>query len=907
MRTSIILFLLCASATGLFAQKKQYPEVDIPFKKYVLDNGLTLIVSEDHKAPIASFNIWYHVGSKNEKPGKTGFAHLFEHIMFTSTEHWKNFDDVMQTVGGGSNNGTTNNDRTNYFETFSSGGLDRVLWLEADRMGFLLNGLDSVKVNVQRGVVQNEKRTRENQPYGITEELMAKATYPVGHPYSWTVIGSMDDLNAASMDDVKTWFKTYYGPNNAVICITGDVKADEVFNKVKKYFGDIPASPPIAKYSAWTAKMTGTKYQVAQDRVPQARLHKIWNVPEWNAKDNSYLYILGEILSSGKSSRLYKRLVLDEQLTTNAYAFIWSNEIGGTFIIQADAKPGVDLAKIDAVIKEELQKIFTEDVTAVELERVKTNYFANFINSMEGVYSKSDLLAENETFGGSPDYYLQKQAWLKDATPADIKKAALQWLSDGEYQLQILPYGDFTNTNSGLNRNVMPEVEKTGAVTFPEIKQFTLSNGLNVYLAERHGIPSVSASMMVNAGYAADQFGSPGLAKLSGTMFMEGTKTKTALQISDLLYDLGSDITFSSRLDNSFLNLKTLKIHFAASLNLFADILLNPSFPQKEFERVQKEQLLGIEQEKANPQVLGRRILPGLIYGSGHAYSNPLSGMGTETGVKKVTRDELVKFHQTWFVPNNSSLVVVGDITEAELKPALEKYLTGWKAQDVPKKNLSDVALPAQPAVYLIDKPGVEQSSIYAAELSPSAGNPDQDAIELMNAILGGTFTSRINMNLREDKHWCYGARSHFEKAKGQSVFYVNAAVQTDKTKESIIEFQKELTQVISTKPIGETEFKNEQLSQLLSLGGWWETNDAVKEFLLSTINYNRGLDYPGKYSSRLQSFTTGDMNKAAAKIVRPDNLTWLIIGDRAKIEKGIKELNIGPLKILDEDGNEKK
>ncbi|MFZ4520062.1 MAG: M16 family metallopeptidase [Bacteroidales bacterium] len=905
MKKNILLFLICASAIGLFAQKKQYPEVDIIFKKYVLDNGLTLIVSEDHKAPIASFNIWYHVGSKNEKPGKTGFAHLFEHIMFTSTEHWKNFDDVMQTVGGGSNNGTTNNDRTNYYETFSNGGLDRVLWLEADRMGFLLNGLDSVKVNVQRGVVQNEKRTRENQPYGITEELMAKGMYPVGHPYSWTVIGSMDDLNAASIDDVKAWFKTYYGPNNAVICISGDVKSDEVFNKVKKYFGDIPAGPPIAKYGAWTAKMTGTKYQVAQDRVPQARLHKTWNVPEWNTKDIVYLNILGEILSSGKSSRLYKRLVLDEQLTTNAYAYLWSNEIGGNFFIQADAKPGVELAKIDAVIQEELQKIFTEEVTAVELERVKTNYFANFINSMESINSKSDLLAENETFGGSPDYYKTKQTWMKEATAADIKKVAIQWLSDGEYQLQILPYGDFTNTNSGLNRNEMPAVETTGAVTFPQIKQFTLSNGLKVYLAERHGIPSVSASLMVNAGYAADQFGSPGLAKLSGTMFMEGTRTKTATQISDLLYDLGSDINTNSRLDNSFLNLKTLKLYFDTSFSLFADILLNPSFPQKEFERVQKEQMLGIEQEKANPGALGRRVLPGLIYGSGHAYSNPLSGMGTEAGVNKITREDLVKFHQTWFVPNNASLVVAGDITEAELKPALEKYFAGWKAQEVPKMNLSDVAMPAHPAVYIIDKPGVEQSSIYAAELSPSACNPDQDAIELMNAMLGGTFLSRLNMNLREDKHWCYGARSQFVNATGQSIFYASAAVQTDKTKESIIEFQKELAQVISTKPIGETEFKNEQLSQLLSLAGRWETNDAVKDFLLNTISYNRGLDYPGKYSSRLQNFTPGDMKKAAAKVVKPDNLTWLIIGDRAKIEKGIKELNIGPVKFLDADGKE--
>lgn len=412
----IFTVLFCFLLSMLQAQTKTYPDIDIPFKKFVLDNGLTLIVHEDPKLPIAAFNIWYHVGSKNDKPGKTGFAHLFEHIMFTSTEHWSNFDEVMQTVGGGNNNGTTNNDRTNYFETFTSSGLDRVLWVEADRMGFLLKGLDSVKVDVQRGVVQNEKRQGDNQPYAVAEELTVKATYPVGHPYSWSVIGSMEDLNAASIKDVKDWFKEYYGPNNAIVSIAGDVKADEVFEKVKKYFGDIPASPPIAKFTKRIAKMQGVSFQQAQDRVPQARLQKTWNVPEWGTAEVTQLALLGDVLTSGKSSRLYKRLVLEEKLASGVFSYTADNEIGGQFYLIADAKPGVDLKKINDIINLEIKKVFATGVTVAELERTKTNYFVNLLKGLEslgGFGGKSDLLAMSQTYGGTPDAYKNKVCHTK--------------------------------------------------------------------------------------------------------------------------------------------------------------------------------------------------------------------------------------------------------------------------------------------------------------------------------------------------------------------------------------------------------------------------------------------------------------------------------------------------------------
>lgn len=901
-----LLFLLITTVS--FAQTKQYPNIDIPYKKFVLDNGLTVIVHEDHKLPIAAFNIWYHVGSKNEKPGKTGFAHLFEHIMFTSTEHWGNFDELMQTVGGGNNNGTTNNDRTNYFETFTNTGLERVLWVEADRMGFLLKGLDSAKIEIQRGVVQNEKRQGDNQPYSISEELTVKATYPVGHPYSWTVIGSMADLSAASVEDVKEWFRTYYGPNNAVISIAGDVNTDEVIRLMKKYFGEIPASPPIAKFTQSIAKMKGITYQQAQDRVPQGRLQKTWNIPGWGTEEASKLNLLGDILTNGKSSRLYKRLVLDEDLANNVFYYVDDKEIGGQFYILADAKPGVSLSKINTIINQELKKIFTTGVTVDEVERTKTNYFVQALKGLEtlgGFGGKSDWLAQSQTYGGSPDAYKKNLEFIKTATPADIKRIATEWLSDGEYVLEILPYGDYKADETKLDRTKMPDVAKPAPAKFPEIKSFTLSNGLKVYLAEKHELPLVNLVTSFNGGFSADQFSNIGTAKFTGTMMTEGTTTKSATQISDLLNNIGTTLSSSASLDNSSVSMSCLKTNFDASLALFTDVLLHPSFPAKEFDRVKKEQLLDIEQEKASPRSVGRRVLPNLLYPKGHTYNMPLTGSGTKESVTKISRNDLVKFHQTWFVPNNGFMVVVGDITEAELKAKLEKSLSGWKQQQVPSINIAEAPLATAPAVYIIDKPGAAQSQLFAAVTSLSATDKDMDAFGLLNNILGGTFLSRLNMNLREDKHWSYGAGSSLASVKGPGIFMAATGVQTDKTKESIVEVLKELTQITDTKKVDKEELEKEQNAAILSIPGEWQTNGGILNFLSQAVKFNRGLDYPSKYSTILQNFTVNDIQQVANRVVKAKNLTWLIVGDRAKIEAGIRVLNLGSVKILDADGNE--
>jgi zinc protease len=908
--TPFCLLFFCATA---FTQtvKKHYPEIDISYKKFVLDNGLTLVVHEDHKAPIAAFNVWYHVGSKNEPVGKNGFAHLFEHLMFTGSENNRDKYFVLtESIGATDINGTTNNDRTNYFEDVPTSGLDKILWAESDRMGYLLGSVDSSRLEEQRGVVENEKRQGENQPYSIAEELTAKNTFPKGHPYSWTVIGEKTDLDSASLDDVKQWFKSFYGPNNVTVVIAGDVNTDTIYQKVKKYFGAIPACPPIARQSAWVAKMSGIHYQAAQDHVPQARLQKTWNTPQWGTADDAYLNLLSDILTNGKTSRLYKRLVYDDQLSNNVYSYVDDREIASQFNIFCYVKPGYTAGKIDTVINEELYKILTQGPTLAEVERAKTNYFANFVKGMErigGFGGTSDILAQSQTFGGSPDYYKKIQKWIKNATPADIKKAAVNWLSDGEYVLDIEPYGNFKVGDSIANRKQQPPLGPPSIVKFPEVKYFTLANGLKVALVERNSVPVVDMSLMVNAGYAADQFGKPGLAKLTMDMMQEGTKTRSALQLSDDLANAGASLNTYSDLDNSYLYLTALKPNLDESLKLFTDVLYNPSFPEKNFERVQKEQLLAIKQEQSQPVAMGLRILPGLLYGKGHAYSNSFTGSGTGASVKQITRADLVKFHDTWFAPNNAVLVVVGDVNADELKTKLEKSFASWKTETVPEKNIKDVALATSPSVYIIDKPGALQSIIFAAEISPSAKDPDYQKIQMMNRILGGEFTSRINMNLREDKHWAYGAFSIDIPAEGPGFFTGYAPVQTDKTKESIVEMKKELTQYVGDKPATQKEFDKAQKNAVMQLPGLWETNGSVLDALQSSIEYERGKDYLKNYPTMLQQLTLADIQDAAKKVDKPANLTWVIVGDRSKIEQGIKDLNLGPVKYIDSEGNEVK
>jgi len=884
-------------------------DVNIPFTKFVLDNGLTLIVHEDHKAPIVAVNVWYHVGSKNEKPGRTGFAHLFEHLMFNGSE---DFDDdyfqVMERVGATNLNGTTNEDRTNYFENVPTSAFDLALWMESDRMGHLLGAVTQKKLDEQRGVVQNEKRQGENAPYAVADEMIVKATYPAGHPYSWTVIGSMEDLNSAALQDVHDWFKTYYGAANATIVVAGDIDPKTAFEKVKKYFGDVPPGPPIGHFDAWVAKRIGVQRQEVQDRVNQPRLYKVWNIPQWGTPDVAHLNLAASVLTTGKTSRLYKRLVYDEQIATSVNAFIDNREIGGQFYIMVDAKAGQDMKKVERTVDEELAKFLNSGPTEAELNRVKTQYRAGFIRGLErigGFGGKSDVLAQSQVYGGSPDAYKATYQRTLAATAKDVMNTAREWLSDGVYILTVYPYPTMKAApTDSLLRKTMPTTGTPPVASFPAVRNATLDNGLKIMLARVTTIPVVNFTLLVDAGYAADQFSAPGTASLAMNMLDEGTKKRTALQLSEDLANLGATLSTGSGIDMSTVALSALKSNLDASLELFADVILNPSFPRDDFDRLQKQTLAGIQREKTQPIQMGLRVLPRFLFGANHAYANPLTGSGTEESVSAMSVDDMIKFYQTWMKPNNSTLVVVGDITMDELKPRIDALFKTWKPGDIPKKNVARVDGPSQPLIYVMDKPGAQQSVVFAGELAEPRNSPDNIAFEAMNTALGGSFTSRINMNLREDKHWSYGSQTVVAGARAQRPYLVYAPVQTDKTKESMIEIKKELTAIITTKPVTEDELAKVQNSLSLQLPGQWETMNSIAGTLINIVNYGLPADYPETYAEKIRALTLETVEKAAQKSLHPDKLVWVVVGDRKKIEAGIKELGYGEVKYLDPSGN---
>ncbi len=921
---AVLALVLLSSCSLMYAQPADAPKAkapaaaksgaleisipDIQYTKFVLKNGLTVLVHEDHKAPIVAVNTWYHVGSKNEKAGKTGFAHLFEHLMFSGSANFNyTYLNAMERIGATNLNGTTNNDRTNYFENVATSMLDYALFAESDRMGHLLAVLDQKKLDLQRGVVQNEKRQGENQPYGVTEELIVENTYPAGHPYSWTVIGKMQDLDAASMTDVQEWFKTYYGPNNTTVVIAGDVTPEVAREKVEKYYGEIPAGPPIGRQEAWIAKRTGTHRGWVQDRVPQARLYRIWNVPQFGSPEEAQLDLVAHVLGGGKTSRLYKRLVYKDQIATSATASDDNNEIGGQFDFTLTAKPGTDVKKMEQAADEELQSFLKNGPTEAEVQLAKTQIFGNYARIVErigGFGGKSDLLARCQTFTGNPECYKDYLKHVQSATPASLKKAAQDWLSDGDYILEVDPYPSNLKAEAGLDRSKEPAVGGPMSLNLPPMQKTRLSNGLNVVLAERHTAPVVNFQLLVNSGYAADPANSPGLASFSQRMLEEGTPTRDSLKIGEELESLSANFGAGANLDWATVGLNTLKLTMDKALDIYADLVLHPAFPQKEFDRLKRDRIAGIQREKVQPQTMALRVVPQLIYGKGHAYSVPFTGTGTEASIQKVTREDLAKWHDTWFKPNNATLLIVGDTTLAEIRPKLEKLFAGWKAGEVPTKNVAQVPQPAKNAVYLIDRPGSGQSIIFGAQLAPPRNDPDALPLQLVNDIFGGTFSSRINMNLREDKHWSYGVFSNIPSARGQRPYMSISPVQTDKTKDSLAELVKEYKNVTGDKPITQQELKDEQSNATLALPGQFETVQQLSGAYSQILQYGLPEDYFNTFTQKALALTPDSANALARKLIQPDHLVWVVVGDMAKVEQGIRDLNLGEIHKIDADGN---
>ncbi len=905
-----VVFLLAALLAGSLAwAAKSEAEIDIPYHSFKLDNGLTVLVHEDHKAPIVAVNLWYHVGSKDEKPGKTGFAHLFEHLMFNGSENWNDeFFAPFEKAGATDMNGTTWLDRTNYFETVPTTALDMALWMESDRMGHLLGAITQERLDEQRGVVQNEKRQGENRPYGKMYETLMKYSFPEGHPYSWTTIGSMEDLNAATLEDVKEWFRKWYGPSNTVLTLAGDIDLETARAKVEQYFGNIPAGEPVQHLKRWVAKRHESTRVQQFDRVPQARIVKSWNIPGYGDPENHALQLVAATLGQGKNSPLYQRLVYQDQIATTASASTMEGEAAGLFILMADVKPGVDPKTVERAMEEVMAAYLKKGPAKQDLERVKTSTVADFLRGAEkvgGFGGKAQILGRNQTYLGRADAW---KDWLKNIRTArskTVRAAARQWLSSGDFTLSILPFPEGKTSGKEVDRSQLPAVSQVPELRFPELQHARLKNGVEVVLAERHAMPLVEISTLFDAGYAADFGQLQGRADFTLSMLDEGTHKRSALEIAAEAERLGANISAGSSLDSSSVSLSALKEKLDESLALYADILQNPAFDEAEIERLRGKWLARIQKEKAQPRTLALRILPPLLYGKDHPYGIILTGSGDEASIQALKREDLLAFHQQWIRPDKATILVAGDITMDELLPRLEKALGGWQPPAVPagRKPEKTAALPDKPRVFLLDKPGAQQSVILAGRLAPPMNSEHTLPFEVMNDVFGGKFSARLNMNLREDKHWAYGAYSFAISARGQRPWLATAPVQTDKTIEAMQEVLKEVQAMAGERPPTAEEIQKIRDNEIRSLPGKYETTRAVLGALINIRKFGYPDDHVITYQKRLESLADEAVVEQARQFMKPEVLTWVVVGDLSKIEDGIRQLNLGEVHVLDKDG----
>lgn len=912
-RTSVTTVLACLLSLAAVhaqspAESSGVPDLNLDYQRFTLDNGLRVLVHEDRKAPVVAVSIWYRVGSKNEPEGRTGFAHLFEHLMFNGSENYDGeWFEPLQQVGATGLNGSTWFDRTNYYQTVPTPALDLTLWMESDRMGHLLGAVTQEKLDNQRGVVQNEKRQSDNQPYGRTNYALYEGLFPPGHPYRHPTIGSMEDLDAASIEDVHEWFRSYYGPNNAVLVLAGDIDLATAREKAQRYFGDIPAGPEMDAYREWVPVKESESHEVMHDEVPGILANRAWAVAGRGHRDAALLHLAASVLGEGRNSRFYLDLIHNRSLATSVNIGVTPFELASVFDLSVMLNPDQEAEVATEAIDRLMAEFLEEGPTDEELQRAVAAINASTIRGLEQVGGKASVLAEGELYEDNPVFIETYLGWINAATADDVRDAARRWLSRGWHQVDVVPAGRYAVTDQGIDRSagLPPVPTDMPTLNFPSIQTGTLSNGVRVVVAERHTLPIVELSLQFNAGYAADAGRTLGVASFAMSMLDRGTESRTGLEIAADAERLGANLTAGSNLDASVVNLSAMKEHLTPSVALWADVVRNPVFAEEEIERLKGQWVASIAQEKAQPTSLALRLLPPVMYGEGHAYGVPLTGSGTVDSIRSITRNDLVSFHENWLRPDNASIFVVGDTTLDEITGELERALGGWTAPDapVPSKNVAPVELPSSPRVILVDRPGSPQSFILGGHVAPGLGSPEDLPLEAMNAALGGTFTSRINMNLREEKGWSYGASTLLQGARGMRPFITYAPVQTDRTAESLTELINELAAIGTTEPISQDERDRVIANLTRTLPGRFETASAVLNSLITSARYGRPLDYAATLTEKYEALTLPEIQEAANEYVHPGSMTWIIVGDLAQIRDQVTALNIGPVEVWNDDG----
>ena len=904
-------------------------KVDIPYEAFTLPNGLTTLVHTDRKSPVVGVTIYYRVGSKHEPRGRTGFAHLFEHLMFGGSENVENFDVPLESAGSTSTNGSTWFDRTNYVETVPTGALDLALFMESDRMGHLLGAVTQDKLDKQRGVVQNEKRQGDNQPYGLAEYAINEGLLPVGHPYRHSTIGSMADLDAASIADVRTWFIDHYGPNNVVMVLAGDIDAATARPMVERWFGDIPRGPEVAKIAAAPVDLPAPVSRTMVDQVPVTRIYRAWTSPALADEDAIPLAIGMYVLGGLASSRLDNVLVRDEQLAVSVSAQAQQHEQIGFLEVRMDVKPGVDQAAAEARLDRVIADFIASGPTADELHRAVTQTVSAQIGALEavgGFGGKGMILAEGLLYAGDPASYRKDLERMAALTPAQVQQALSRWLTRPGYRLAVVPgervddgallggWGDegivpapapdakapVAATAQGPARS-HPEVAPVGELTFPVIERGRLSNGIPVALARRSAIPKVVVQLEFDAGHAADGAAGAGTQSLMMELLSEGTTGRSAVQVAEEQERLGASITTGSDIDTSSIRLTALTANLAPSLELMADIALNPAFADGEVARVKDQRLAKIAQEKAAPFGLAMRAVGPLIYGADHPYGS-VGGLGREDVVGALTPDDLRAEHHKWLRADTARIVAVGDITLEELLPQLEHALGGMAARvDAPPVKRLDAPLPApEQRIVVIDRPNSPQSVVLMARALPLTGRQaGQEALDLANEVIGDGFLSRLNLNLREDKGWSYGAGSQISRPVGPETLMVYSQVQSDRTADSIRLMLDDMAAFPAARPVDDAEYLRVTDGNVRGMPNRYQANSQVLGALVANERLGRPDDYQTRLPGLYRAISRQQIDAAAREHLQPGDLTIIVVGDRAVIDPQLSRLGL-PIEYAD-------
>jgi zinc protease len=936
-RYYFFLCLIALLAVGVVAeqpkskteQTTKNPLPQIKFEKYKLKNGLDVILYEDHRLPLVAVNLWYHVGPANERTGRTGFAHLFEHMMFEGSQHVgpKAHFRYLEGAGASDINGTTDFDRTNYFETLPSNQLELALWLESDRMGYLLGTLDREKLANQRDVVRNERRQSvENAPYGLVDEQLFHLVYPKNHPYYADVIGSHEDVEAARLNDVRDFFRQYYTPNNASLAITGDIDPAKVKTLVDKYFGTVPSGPPVPKITATVPTITSPKRAVVTDQVELPRVYMAWLTPPIYKPGDAECDLIAQLLGGGKSSRLYKSLVYEKQIAQDVQVNNQSLMLGSLFEIQATAKPGVKPEDLEKAINDELSKLRADGPSQAEVDRARNVIETRIIQGLErlgGFGGVADRLNQYNHYLGDPGYLPKDIERYNKATVADLKRVA-----DNELKTNatVVVYGvpgkkviddpprtkqeqEAESKETSTVATTMPDepwrknVPAAGAasqLTLPVPTSFKMANGLTVLLVEQHKLPVVSAHVVVLTGSDANPVNRPGLASFTAAMLTEGTNHRTAPQIADDAAQIGSAVRSFSTADYSAAAIRTLKQNVDPALDLLSDVVLDPKFDATEIERIRKQRQTDILQIKDEPVQLALGAFLREVYGAGHPYG--YREIGTTDSNTAISRNDMTNFWKQGYAPGNSALVLTGDLTPDEARSLAEKYFGKWKG-DTSKHTPPPVDVKTTRSIYIVDKPAAPQTFVLAGGLGVPRSSPDYVPIEVMNNALGGLFSSRINMNLREEHGYTYGGFSTFLYRRGPGIFAAGGGIRTDATGPAVGEIFKELDR-IHTAPLSADELKLAKGSFSLSLAGLFETSERTAGTVGDLFTYDLPLDYYRQLPAKIDAVTPEDVQRVATQYVHPDTSIVVAAGDRAKIEPELKKLSIGTIEVVDYDGN---